>query len=83
MIREYLETALAKAKYEIIKDQEPYYGEISDLPGVWATGKNLEECRQNLNEVLEGWIIVRLERGLPIPAIGRKKIEHPKEVVVV
>ena len=68
MIKEYLETALAKAKYEIIKDQEPYYGEISDLPGVWATGKSLEECRQNLNEVLEGWIIVRLERGLPIPA---------------
>ncbi|MGQ9626249.1 MAG: type II toxin-antitoxin system HicB family antitoxin [Anaerolineae bacterium] len=26
--------------------------------GVWATGKTLEECRRNLQEVLEGWIVI-------------------------
>ena len=43
MIVEYIEAALAKAKYEIIRDDEPYYGEVPALKGVWATGKTLEE----------------------------------------
>ncbi len=67
MIGEYIQKALEKAKYEIIEDEEPYYGEVEGLPGVWATGKTLEECRRNLAEVIEGWIIIRLKRGLPIP----------------
>lgn len=75
MIVEYIEAALSKARYEVIKDEEPYYGEVSELEGVWATGKTLEECRKNLIEVIEGWIIVRLRKGLPIPSIGEYKIE--------
>ena len=43
MITEYIEAALARAKYEIIEDEEPYYGEVPGLNGVWATGKTLEE----------------------------------------
>jgi hypothetical protein len=46
MIIEYIEAALSKAKYEIIGDEEPYYGEVPELEGVWATGKTLEECRK-------------------------------------
>lgn len=44
MVVEYIEEALRRAKYEIIEDEELYYGEVSELPGVWATGKTLEEC---------------------------------------
>lgn len=57
MLTEYIEAALAAAKYELIQDEEPYYGEVPGLEGVWATGRTLEECRQNLREVLEGWIV--------------------------
>lgn len=67
MLVEYIQAALERAKYEIINDDEPYYGEIPELRGVWATGKTLEECRKKLSEVIEGWIIVRLKRGLHIP----------------
>jgi len=67
MIKEYIEAALERAKYELIDDGEPYYGEVPDLAGVWATGKTLEECRRNLTEVIDGWIVIRLRRGLPIP----------------
>ena len=81
MICEYIEAALTKAKYEIIKDEEPYYGEVPELEGVWATGKTLEECRQKLIEVIEGWIMIKLRKGLPIPLIGGCKIEEPKELV--
>ncbi len=74
MIREYIEAALQRARYELIKDEEPYYGEVPELQGVWATGKTLEECRQKLVEVVEGWILIRLTQGLPIPPLGDVKI---------
>ncbi len=58
MIIEYIDEALKRATYEIIEDDEPYYGEISDIRGVWATGKTLEECRTNLKETLDEWLII-------------------------
>jgi predicted RNase H-like HicB family nuclease len=76
MIIQYIETALAHARYDMIDDEEPFYGEVPELPGVWATGKTLEECRRNLVEVIDGWIIVRLRRGLPIPPIDNCTIEE-------
>ena len=43
MLTEYIDEALSRARYEIIDDQEtPYYGEIPDLPGVWASAATLE-----------------------------------------
>ncbi|MFA4836840.1 MAG: type II toxin-antitoxin system HicB family antitoxin [Dehalococcoidia bacterium] len=80
MIREYIEAALARANYEIIDDAEPYYGEIPSLAGVWATGQTLEECRRNLVEVIDGWIVIRLSRGLPIPPIGNSEIRGPEKI---
>ena len=80
MIVEYIEAALARANYEIIRDEEPYYGEVRDLKGVWATGKTLEECRKKLAEVIEGWIIIRLKKGLPIPPLGKYRIKEPREL---
>ena len=76
MITEYIQAALSNAKYEIIEDEEPYYGEVSGLQGVWATGKTLEECRNNLVEVIDGWIVMRLKKNLPIPPIGKYRIEE-------
>jgi len=70
MLTEYIEEASKKAQYEIVDDEEPYYGEIKELKGVWATGKTLEECRSYLKEVIEGWILVSIKRGLSIPPIG-------------
>jgi len=82
MITEYIEAALARATYEIIQDKEPYYGEIPGLRGVWASGKTLEECRQNLKEVIEGWIIVRLRKGLSVPPINGHRIEELEELKI-
>ena len=82
MLTEYIEAALSKAKYEIIEDEEPYYGEVPELEGVWASGKTLEECRKNLAGVIDGWIIVKLRKGLPLPPIGAYKIEELSKVEV-
>jgi len=80
MIVEYIEAALGKAKYDIIRDEKPYCGEVPGLKGIWATGKTLEECRKNLSEVIEGWIIVKIKKGLPIPPLGRCRIKEPREL---
>ena len=70
MLIQYIQAALEHSKYQIIDDEEPYFGEGPELQGVWVSGKTLEECRKNLEEVIDEWIIIRLRKGLPIPPIG-------------
>jgi predicted RNase H-like HicB family nuclease len=82
MIIEYIEEALKKAHYEIIDDEEPYYGDIKELKGVWSTGKTLEECRDNLKSVIEGWLLLSVKKGIPIPKIGNCEIREIEEVIV-
>lgn len=67
MFQEFLTSYLQKAQYELIDRGKTYYGEIRELRGVWATGKSLEECRKNLIDTLEGWVLLRLRKGLSIP----------------
>ena len=74
MILEYITAALEHARYEIIEDDEPYYGEIPELPGVFATSRTLEGCRRTLAGVIDEWLIIRLRRGLPIPPIGGRTV---------
>jgi len=82
MLLEYIQEALGKARYELIDDEEPYYGEVPELPGIWATGRNLEECRENLREVIEGWLMIRLQKGLSIPALGSRRLSTVEELKV-
>ena len=81
MLIEYIDEALRRAHYEIIDDKEPYYGEIQELRGVWTTGETLEKCRENLKDVIEGWILLSLKKGLPIPKLGECGIIEIKEAV--
>lgn len=67
MLQDYISTYVRKAKYERIDGEKRVYAAIKELQGVWATGKTKEECRKNLESTLEGWIIFRLRRNLPIP----------------
>ena len=80
MLLQYIQTALECAHYEIIEDEEPFYGEVPSLDGVWATGKSLEECRRNLAEAIEDWVLFSIAKGLPIPALGQVAIHLPEKV---
>jgi predicted RNase H-like HicB family nuclease len=82
MLVEYVEEALRRARYEIIEDEEPFYGEVRELRGVWATGKTLEECREELREVVEEWVVFRLRKGLRIPRLGSQRIKPIREMKV-
>ena len=82
MLTEYVDVALGKARYEIIDHDDPFYGEIPDLKGVWSSGKTLEECRQNLKEVVEGWILLSIKQSLPIPSLDGVEIKELEEFAV-
>lgn len=83
MIQNYIDAAMRQARYELIEDDEPYYGEVPELPGVWATGKTLEECRHHLLEAVDGWLLFRIFRGMHIPPLGDSQIVLPREMTVV
>ena len=82
MIQTYIDAAMRLARYELIQGDEPYYGEVPELPGVWATGRTLEECRQNLLEVVDGWLLFRIARGMAIPPLGDTRIVLPREMML-
>ena len=67
MIQDYLTSNLNKATYELIDGGKRFYAEIKSLRGVWAIGKTVEECRNNLLTAIESWLVFRLKKNLPIP----------------
>jgi len=67
MIQNFISSHIAKAKYELIDSGKRFYAEIPTLRGVWAVGKNLEQCRENLISSLEGWFVFRLRNHLSVP----------------
>ncbi len=69
MLTLYINAAMRKAHYEILKGSEGYIGKIPGLQGVWANAETLEACREELREVLEEWIILGLKMGHHIPGI--------------
>ncbi len=69
MLRNYMQTAMHRAEYEILPEDGSFYGEIPGFDGVYANADRLEECREQLEEVLEEWILLRVSRNLPLPVV--------------
>ena len=69
MLTSYLKAAMHQAKYEILADDGSFYGEITGFDGVYANTSTLETCREELEEVLEEWILFLISRNLPLPVV--------------
>jgi len=69
MLMKYMQAALRHARYEILPDDSSSYGEIPMCTGVYANAPTLEECREQLEEVLEEWILLRVYKNLSLPVI--------------
>ena len=82
MLTKYLEAAMSAAHYEILSDDSTYYGEIPICRGVYANSRTLEGCRNELAEVLEDWLFLRIHQNLPIPVIDGLELKVEKEAVV-
>jgi len=69
MLSDYTKAALRHAHYELLNDDQSFYGEIEGFDGVCANAKTLEDCREQLAEVLEEWVFLRIHKNLPLPAV--------------
>lgn len=78
MLNKYIQKALHKAKYEILSDDNSFYGEIPEFQGVYANASTLEACRDELAEVLEEWIFFRLSKNLPLPIVDGLQLSIQK-----
>jgi len=62
MFTQFIEKKMQSAKYKILEDGN-YFGEIKSAKGVWASSKSLENCRQELQEVLEEWLLLKVRNN--------------------
>ncbi len=81
MLFEYIQKALIKADYKVL-DNGTWFAEIPGFEGVWANAKTVEECRCELQEVLEEWLILKLRDRDPIPEIEGVEITVKEAAVV-
>ncbi len=77
MLVEYIQGALGNAEYKRLENGT-WFAEIPGFKGVWANGKTVEECRKELVEVLEEWLILKLRDADPIPLVKGHEISIKK-----
>lgn len=76
MLSEYIKAAMHRATYEKI-DDGTYFAEIPSFDGLWANAQTLEAARDELEEVLEGWIILGLRLGHILPIVNGIDLTPP------
>lgn len=69
MLSDYIQAAMKEAQYKILEDGT-YFGELPFWRGIWSNAETLEECRIELQDVLEEWILLGLKAGESIPTLG-------------
>jgi len=74
MLTKFIDAAMRHARYEILKDDGSFYGDIPSCRGVYAYAATLEECRSALAEALEDWLLFRIHKHLPLPKIDGVKL---------
>jgi predicted RNase H-like HicB family nuclease len=68
MLTNYIHLVMRRAHFEIMENGR-FYGSIPGFQGVWSEGASLEECRDELVEAIEGWLIVKLRCGDELPVV--------------
>jgi predicted RNase H-like HicB family nuclease len=81
MLTKYLDAAMKKAQYEIIEDGT-FWGNIPGFDGLWGNAPTLEECRTELKETLEEWLLLKLWLHHDnIPVVERIRLAPPKRAL--
>ena len=68
MLTQYISAAMHRAQYKILEDNT-YFGSIPGFKGVMANAETLEGCREQLQEVLEDWILLGVKMGHDLPVV--------------
>lgn len=70
MLTQYIQEAMRLAIIEFDEEDRRWYGEIPECRGVIGVGDDEELARRDTQEALEGWIIIGLRFGDPLPVLG-------------
>lgn len=73
---DYIAAALARATFEEFSDGT-VYAQVPELRGVWANAGTEREAREELAEVAEEWVLLRVSQGLPVPDVGGVSVRAP------
>ena len=68
MLFEYIQKTLERAQYKQL-DDGTWFAEIPGFEGVWANANTVEECRTELKEVLDEWLVLKIRDHDQIPEI--------------
>ena len=79
MFNQYIDKAMQHAQFEQIEDGT-YFGWIPGFKGVWANKPTEQECREELREVLEDWILLNIADHTPLPIVDGMTLEVGKLV---
>jgi predicted RNase H-like HicB family nuclease len=79
MLQKYIQKALENSKYKMLEDGT-WFVEIPGFEGVWANSDTVENCRMELIEVLEEWLILKLKDDDPVPVVNGIDINIRKVV---
>jgi predicted RNase H-like HicB family nuclease len=77
MFAEYLQAAMNHAAYEQFEDGT-YFGSIAGFQGVIANEATLEATRKELQDVLEGWVLLGISLHHDLPVVDGHKLILPK-----
>ena len=71
MLSDFILKKLRLARYKLLRDGS-YFGEIPGVRGVWANADSLEQCRDELREVFEDWLLLKIRLRERIPGLAIK-----------
>jgi len=71
MLVDFVQKKMEQARYKLLEDGT-YFGEIPGLQGVWGNARKLEDCRRELQEVLEDWLLLKVSSKETVPGLKWK-----------
>ncbi len=69
MFARYLDAALRYAAFETIEEDGTVFATIPGFDGLWANAPTEAAARAELASVLEGWVLLGLAHGHPLPVV--------------
>ncbi len=69
MLVQYCTEALKRAAYRQLEDGS-WFAEIEGFAGVWANADTVEATREELFEVLQEWLLLKLRDGDSLPVVS-------------
>lgn len=71
MFNQYIKNKLKSIKFKRIEDGT-YVATILGARGVWANAKTKQECKKEIAEVLEEWVLLKVRDRENIPGFPMK-----------